>query len=59
MYKTVCGLITALSDDETNEDAKLDTNNTTIINKMSAEPKNEAKNVLKNDFIFLLLKNLC
>ena len=42
-----------VSVDETIEETRLLINNITIINNKTAEPKKDAKNVLKNDFIVL------
>ena len=53
MYKTVFGFnVTFVSDDFANEEMKLTINNITNTVNNAAEPRNEAKNVLKNDFIF-------
>ncbi len=53
MYKTVFGFnVTFVSDDFANEETKLTINNITNTVNNAAEPRNEAKNVLKNDFIF-------
>ena len=38
--------------DEAIEDTRLEIRKITITNSNNAEPKKEAKNVLKNDFIF-------
>ena len=54
MYRTVCGLTsTFTSVEEAIDETILPTNNNTITNNNTAEPKKEAKNVLKNDFIVL------
>ena len=44
-------MLTFVSVDETTDDSKLEIKKITIINSNNAEPKNEAKNVLKNDFM--------
>jgi hypothetical protein len=51
MYKTLCGLIVTDVSDDANDDMMLDMNSIKMTNSNSADPRNEARNVLKNDFI--------
>ena len=56
MYKTVCGLRSALASvDDITDDMMLEIK--TIINIIinAADPKNDAQNVLKKDFISIIL----
>lgn len=54
MYKTVFGFnVTFVSDDLATEETKLPISNITNTINSTAEPRNDAKNVLKNDFMIL------
>ncbi len=47
--------VTFVSDDFATEAMRLEINIITTVTNNTAEPRNEAKNVLKNDFIFYII----
>ena len=56
MYKMLCGLIfTAVSDDVAIDEMILVSNTINTTTNNIADPKNDARNVLKNDFIKTIL----
>ena len=59
MYKILFGFtFTVCSVEDAIDETMLTIKNTKIITNNNAEPRNEARNVLKNDFIITILNQI-